>query len=128
MKRLPLAFFTTAVLCGLTGMGWGMLMAKSENFTMAPAHAHLNLLGWVTLSLMGGFYALAGERAPTRIGWINYLLSTLGVLVTIPSLARLLSGDKAATPIVAAGSGIVFLGMIAFLVAVLSLWRAPKSA
>jgi hypothetical protein len=127
MRRLPLVFFTTAVLCGLFGMGWGMLMARSEDFAMAPAHAHLNLLGWVSLSLMGGFYALAGERAPTRIGWVNYGLSTIGLAIMIPALARLLDGDKAARPVVAAASGIVFLGMFTFLIAVLSLWRAPKT-
>ena len=33
-----------------------------------PAHAHLNLLGWVTLSLMGGFYALSGKGAPAGPG------------------------------------------------------------
>jgi hypothetical protein len=126
MPRLSLAFFSTGALCGLAGMGWGAFMAAHEDFTLAPAHAHLNLLGWVALSLMGTFYALAGARAPLRLGWINFALSNLGVVVTIPALARMLAGDKAATPFVQAGTGIVILGMLTFVAAILSLWAPPK--
>jgi len=45
MPRVSAAFFATGVICVLIGMGWGMYMGANENFTLAPAHAHLNLLG-----------------------------------------------------------------------------------
>lgn len=128
MKRLPLAFFTVATIYALCGMVWGMIMAKSEDFTQAPAHAHLNLLGWTTMGIMGGFYALAGERAPIRLGWTNFGLSTVGVIITIPALSKLLAGDKAIVPVVATGSGICFLGMLVFFASILTLWRTPKRA
>jgi len=126
MPRLSLAFFSVGALCGLFGMGWGAFMAAKEDFTLAPAHAHLNLLGWVALSIMGTFYALAGRRAPLRLGWINFAISTLGIVVIIPSLAMMLAGDKAATPFVQAGTMIVILGMLTFVAAILSLWAAPR--
>jgi hypothetical protein len=128
MSRLPLAFFTAAVIYGLAGMAWGAYMGATENFTLAPAHAHLNLLGWVTLSLMGGFYALAGPRAPVRLGWINFLISNVGLLILIPALMKLLLGQASATPIVMAGTMITILGMLTFAAAVLSLWATPKAA
>jgi hypothetical protein len=128
MKRLPLAFFTTAALSALVGMGWSMVMTKSNDFTMAPAHAHLNLLGWATLAIMGGFYALAGERVPRAIGWINFALSSVAMVVSIPALARLPGGDKSANPMVAGGSGLAFAGIAAFFIAVVVSWRTPKSA
>jgi len=77
---------------------------------------------------MGAFYALAGARAPRRLGWINFGLSNLGVLITIPALARMLAGDKGVTPFVQAGTGIVILGMLTFVAAISSLWAAPKVA
>jgi hypothetical protein len=126
MPRLSLAFFTAAVIYGICGMLWGAYMASTDIFTLATAHAHLNLLGWVTLSLMGGFYALAGERAPMRLGWINFAISNLGLLILIPSLAKLLAGDKAFEGIVAVGTMVTILGMLTFVVAVLSLWARPK--
>jgi hypothetical protein len=128
MPRLSLAFFSAGAVCGLIGMGWGSFMGAHEDFTLAPAHAHLNLLGWVALSLMGTFYALAGARAPLRLGWINFALSGLGVVVTIPALAKMLSGDKTVIPILMGGEGLVILGMLVFLAAILSLWAKPKAA
>ena len=71
MPRLSLAFFSAAVVYGVIGMVWGGVMGAHNDFVTAPAHAHLNLLGWVGLALMGTFYALAGPRAPIRLGWIN---------------------------------------------------------
>jgi hypothetical protein len=102
-------------------------MAASQDFTLAPAHAHLNLLGWVTLAVMGGFYTLAGPRAPVRLGWINFSLSVLGVIVVIPALVALLSGHKGAEPIVITGTALTILGMLAFAAAVLSMWARPKA-
>ncbi len=39
---------------------------------------------------MGTFYQLSGKSG--RLGWINYALSTAGVIVMIPFLVLLLSG------------------------------------
>ncbi|HEY7901427.1 MAG TPA: hypothetical protein VIC25_09600 [Caulobacteraceae bacterium] len=128
MPRLSLAFFATGALCALVGMVWGIQMASTENFTEAPAHAHLNLLGWASLAIMGGFYALAGDRAPRRLGWINYALSAAGVIVTIPSLALLLATGGKSNLGVVIGPFLVLGGMIAFLAAVIAVWRRPAVA
>jgi hypothetical protein len=128
MSKLSLAFFTTAAVCALAGMLWGIHMGITDNFTLAPAHAHLNLVGWTTLALMGGFYALAGERAPRRLGWINYGLSAVGVVVMIPSLAILLATTGKTNPGVILGSLLTLAGMATFLAAVLTVWRAPSPA
>ena len=82
MNRLALAFFSTGALCVLGGMIWGVIMASSNDHSMMPAHAHLNLMGWATLALMGTFYALSGRQ--DRLGWANYWTSTLPVVVSIP--------------------------------------------
>ncbi len=75
---------------------------------------------------MGTFYALAGARAPVRLGWINFALSGLDVLVTIPALAKMLSGDKGVLPFVQAGEELVILGMLTFIAAIASLWAEPR--
>ena len=46
--------FQAAVLFVLAGMVWGLQMAHAA----FPAHAHLNLLGWVSLFLFGIYYHL----------------------------------------------------------------------
>jgi hypothetical protein len=126
MPRLPLAFFSAAALCALGGMVWGVMMASSNDHAMMPAHAHLNLMGWATLALMGGFYALTGKGG--RLGWTNFVLSAGGVVVAIPSLALLLAGNKAAEGGAVAGSVLALLGMLTFVVVVFSGWRDAKTA
>ncbi|WP_395671704.1 hypothetical protein [Phenylobacterium sp.] len=121
MNRLALAFFTAAAVAAMAGMLWGVVMGATHDHSLSPAHAHLNLLGWATLALMGTFYALTGRAG--RLGWINFGLSTLGVAVMIPTLALRLGGDAGAEPGVIAGSLLAVLGMATFLVVVLSSWR-----
>jgi hypothetical protein len=126
MNRLSLAFFTAGALCALGGMIWGAYMGATEDFTLSPAHAHLNLVGWATLALMGTFYAVAGKAG--RLGWLNFGLSTLGVVLMIPSLALYLRGDSAAQSGLMAGTLATILGMLAFVASVLSHWGKAKPA
>jgi hypothetical protein len=108
-------------------MIWGIQMGMAGDLTLAPAHAHLNLVGWTSLALMGGFYALAGDRAPRQLGWINYGLSAAAVPVMIPSLALLLSTTNKPNAGVIIGSLLALAGMASFLISV-AVWRAPKPA
>lgn len=125
MPRVSLAFFTAATLCGMAGMVWGAMMGASEDFSLSPAHAHLNLVGWATLALMGIFYALA--RSGGRLAWANFALSAGGVALMVPSLALYLQGSKPAAAGLQAGTALVILGMLVFLVTVLSRWTKPAA-
>jgi hypothetical protein len=126
MSRLPLAFFSAAVLCALAGMVWGAIMGSSQDFTLAPAHAHLNLVGWASLALMGTFYQLSGKGG--RIGWINFALSTTGAVTMTPFIAMKLSGNNSAEIGIIVGSSLAILGMLTFLAVVFSAWRDAKAA
>jgi hypothetical protein len=125
MSRLPLAFFTAAALCAVGGMIFGIVMASSGDFTLMPAHAHLNLVGWASLALMGAFYQLSG--AGGRVGWINFWLSTVGVVIMIPSLSFFLLGKTTIEPVVEVASVTALLGMLTFLSVVLSQWKTPRT-
>ena len=45
-----------AVLYGLGGMVMGEIMAASGDHSQMPVHAHINVLGWVSLAIFGFFY------------------------------------------------------------------------
>ncbi len=111
-------FFRFGVLAVLGGMGLGMWMGEQENFTLAPVHAHLNLVGFVLPFIFGLFYrsfpAVAGGLLPR----IHLVLSILGVLMMIPSLALLLLGDKTYAPVLIAGEVSTALGMLIFAIQV----------
>ncbi|MFO1249069.1 MAG: hypothetical protein U1E93_12845 [Alphaproteobacteria bacterium] len=124
MPRVSAAFFMTgAILLGL-GMCWGIVMAITQNFALAPAHAHLNLLGWVTMAIYGAFYALTRESYSPRLAWTNYICATLGVIIMIPALGIMLgTGNTALEPLVGIGS---LLSLIALLVFAVSAFRELK--
>lgn len=121
MPRVSATFFTLSCICLAAGMLWGMHMAQSSDFTMAPAHAHLNLLGGVLSAIFGTFYALTRETYSPRLAWINFLLSLIAVVVTIPALAMLLAtnDDPKYGPITGAGSGVMLLSLLVFTLSVL---------
>jgi len=116
MPRVSAAFFTFGVVCVLTGMGWGMYMGAANDVTMAPAHAHLNLLGWVTMALYGTFYALTRQTMSPRLAWANFIVSGLGVLVLIPSLTLFLGhgNEPKYIPVMVVGEVLTVLGMLIF--------------
>lgn len=79
-----------SVLVLLLGMVAGIVMGIQQNFLLAPAHAHLNLIGGVMLFLFGLYYRLvpsAGERALARIqGWLHMIggiLFPVGIGITL---------------------------------------------
>lgn len=123
MSKISLAFFGAAVVYALIGMVLGVIMGASGDHTLSPVHAHINLLGWATLALMGAFYGIAGERTPQRIAWINFLVSNVGNLVTLPLLAMLMLGDQSVIPVMAVGEVLLVLGMVIFAYAIFTVGR-----
>ena len=116
MPRVSAAFFAIGVIYVLAGMLWGMHMGEANDFVMAPAHAHLNLLGWVTMGLYGTFYALTQKTMSPKLAWTNFAISALGVLVMIPSLALFLGNgnDPKFIPGMVGGEVLTVLGMLVF--------------
>ncbi|MDB5449140.1 MAG: conserved hypothetical signal peptide protein [Phenylobacterium sp.] len=128
MSRISIAFFGTAVLYALAGMVLGIVMGASNDHSMAPVHAHMNLLGWASLAVMGAFYGIAGDRAPAKLAWANFTISNLGNLITLPLLAMLLKGDTAVVPVMAVGEILIVVGMVTFGAAVLTVGRTAPTA
>ncbi len=129
MPRVSAAFFATGVVCVLIGMLWGMHMGMTDDFTLAPAHAHLNLVGWVTMALYGTFYALTRGTMSVRLAWMNYFISLIGGITMIPALALYLSSnDSKFIPVMVVGEVLTVIGMLIFALAVFrELFRSRAS-
>ena len=74
--------FQAAVLFVLAGMVWGLQMAISDDHSAFPAHAHLNLLGWVSLFLFGIYYRLHASLDESRVALIQVWIWIIGTVVT----------------------------------------------
>jgi hypothetical protein len=121
MPRVALWFFAVAPLYVLVGMSFGIFMGITQDFSLAPAHAHLNLLGWVTMALYGTFYALARE-ASRKLAWTTFWLNNIAVCVMFPSLAMVLKfGDQSSFTMPLALSEFLLVGaMLSFTISVWS--------
>ena len=128
MPKVSLAFFATGCLFVLVGMGMGTWMGSTQQFTLSPVHAHLNLIGWATMGLMGTFYALAGERTPRKLAWANYGLITVGILILAPALATMLLGQTRFLPFLILSEFLIIGGTLCFLASIVMVWRRSSSA
>jgi len=130
-NRWPHAFFASAAFYAMVGVCWGLAMGMTKNHATYSAHAHLNLLGWVSLAMMGAYYATVGQDVSGKIKAANFVVSNLGVLLMIPGLFMYLgqAGPPALFgPMIGVGSLLVVLGFFVFgATVILGLFRAPAS-
>lgn len=124
MPHVAQLFFKTAVVFLIVGIAMGLHMSMSGNHDVIGAHAHTNLLGWVTSALFGGYYALNPAKADSRLATVHFWVYTTGVAVMVPSLYMFLRGFPAMEPLVAISSLVTFAGVLVFAVTV---FRAPAA-
>jgi cbb3-type cytochrome oxidase subunit 1 len=113
MKASSLSFFA-AVIAVLVGMSWGIVMAISQDHSAMPAHAHLNLLGWVSLFLFGIFYRLHPALEIARIALIQVCVWIIGTIILTIGVAMLHAGNKAGEPFAGIGSFVLLGDMLLF--------------
>lgn len=114
-----LAFFCclSAAIYALIGMGLGMHMAAGHDYLLAPAHAHLNLLGWVSMAIYGLFYHSVPRSAASLPAKIHVAIATIGLWIMIPGIAIAITGGTEAFAII--GSLLTILGMALFAVIII---------
>jgi cbb3-type cytochrome oxidase subunit 1 len=112
---IPSLFFRTAILLAIAGILLGIFMGVNQDFRLAHMHAHLNLLGWVSFFIFGGFYALAPRAAEGVLPKVHYTLCLIGLLVFMAGLIGIgLSGDLTLAPLAAVGSLLILAGFLTF--------------
>ena len=113
MKASSLCF-KAAVLFVLAGMAWGMQMAISQDHAAYPAHAHLNLLGWVSLFLIGLFYRLHPALERARLAFVQIWIWIVGVIIQAIGVGLVHTGNPKAEPAAAGGSLLVVAATLLF--------------
>ena len=126
MRGPALLFFATGAICALAGMAWGIQMSATHDHTLSPAHGHLNLIGFVAMSIFGAYYALTPRAAAGWLARLHYGLTLVAVLVLVPAIVSAISGTGEAAA--KAGSLLAFMAMATFLVVVLRHGVGPETA
>jgi uncharacterized membrane protein len=113
------SLFRISVSLGLTGIILGIVMGIRQDFVLMPAHAHLNLLGFVTMFLSALYYRVVPEAAASGLARYQAVVSVAGAVVFPIGIACvLLGGHDRFEPVVVAGALTVLLGMALFAVIV----------
>lgn len=113
MKASSLSF-RAAVLFVIAGMAWGISMAISNDHAAMPAHAHLNLLGWVSLFLFGIFYFLHPAVDRSRTAMVQVVIWIVATVILTVGVGLVHTGHAVGDPIAAIGSLVVLGDMLLF--------------
>ena len=103
-----------AIVYLIAGVGIGIAMGATENFTLRPVHAHINLLGWTTLALAGLIYTVYPKAGASRLARIHFWLHNTALPAMMGSLAAFLLGHPGAVPILVASEIAAAAGVIVF--------------
>jgi hypothetical protein len=106
--------FKLAVVFVIIGMAMGIWMAASGDHAVMPAHAHLNLLGWVSLFLFGIYYERRPSLDASRIALAQVGLWSVGTVILTIAVAAIYLGYPAADPVAGVASVIVLIAMLIF--------------
>lgn len=113
-------FLRLAVVYVLLGVGLGIVMAASHNYTLTPVHAHLNLLGWASMALFGLWYRSAPSAAETRLAKIHFWMHNIALPIQMVTLAMFVGGNNSVEPVLGLVSIVIGIGFGCFAV---NLWR-----
>lgn len=122
--NIGLKWIKMAAIYLVVGVSLGIHMGKSHEFLLAPVHAHINLLGWATMALMGILHHLFAAQLANKLAQVQFWLHQLGTPVMLASLAMMLTGNAAMEPVVGIASIVVGVSVLVFLVNVLRNLRA----
>jgi hypothetical protein len=108
------AWFRVAIVYFVVAVALGIVMGASGDHTLIAVHAHLNLLGWVAMTL----FALIGMAHPAitegPIATAQFWLHNIGVPVMLGALALRLKGYTAVEPVIGLASIVVGIGVLLF--------------
>ncbi|HEY8609545.1 MAG TPA: hypothetical protein VIM12_20705 [Noviherbaspirillum sp.] len=103
-----------AVLYLIVGVGLGIVMGASQNFTLRPVHTHVNLLGWATMALAGVIYSVFPQAGNSRLGRAHFWLANLSLPAMLVGLGLVVSGQRQFTPLLAVAETVAAIGILVF--------------
>lgn len=113
-SRAGIIWIKLAVLYLILGISLGIAMGASQNFTLRPVHAHVNLLGWTTMALAGLIYSVFPQAGASRLARVHFWLLNLALPVMMGALSMLLLGHVAVAPVLAIAEITGALAIVAF--------------
>jgi len=118
-------YFRIAMVWILVGVTLGIGMAATHDHSLFPAHAHINLLGWVSMGIFAFFYRLWPHAAATKLAKIQFWTYVPAHVVQMIALVILLRGNAGIEPVLAIASIVVGAAFVMFVV---NAWKFTVSS
>ena len=113
MKNVDLKFLLLAAIMLTAGVGLGIRMGIVHDFSLAPVHAHINLVGWASLALFGIAYRLYPAMAGSRLAGLHFILAAPAAIMFPIGIALSILADR---PLVAIVASLLWMaGVLLFL-------------
>jgi peptidoglycan/LPS O-acetylase OafA/YrhL len=111
--RVHVVFIGLGLIFLVVGMAFGMWMGINQDFQYAAAHAHWNLVGFVTSAIYGLTHRAYPKLAESRLTWIQCVLHVIGVLIFAPGIVIAVAMDNPVAAIV--GGNVLILAALMFM-------------
>ena len=110
-------FLLIGTLYLLTGVTLGMYMGGSGDHSMAPVHAHINLLGFTLMAVFAFAYKLFPAMGNSKLALVHFWLHQIGVIILIVLLFLLFTGniaEQSMFPLAPLSEALVWIGVAVF--------------
>ena len=105
--RLAAAYFAVGVMLGVA-------MGASGDHSLFPVHAHINLLGWVSMALFGLIGTVHPSITEERVAAAQFWMHNVGVPVMLVALTLRIKGFPSAEPLIGVASIVVGCSVLLF--------------
>lgn len=119
-QRLSSQLLKIAVLYALFGIGLGVVMAASMNFTYRGIHVHANLVGWVSMVVMALAYRLIPAMETHVLAKVQFWAHNLGLPIMLVGIFGVLGNLPFGAPCAGVGSIVVAVAFICFAI---NVWK-----
>ena len=125
MKRIDAIYVAIGIVYLVVGMVLGIVMGTRQDFQLAPVHAHLNLVGFVSHSVFGLVHRVWPTLRAGVLAGIQFWLFVLGTPLFVAGIAVSILGGVIWLAVI--GSILVLLGALVFLVMMLRAGLTPET-
>jgi hypothetical protein len=124
--RHDLGFLLIAAASLVTGVSVGIYMGVTHDFRLTPVHAHINLLGWVSLALFGLAYRSYPELGRSWTAALHIALCGPSAVLLPAGIARAIIYDA---PDLAICAALLWLaGCVTFLIKVAAMVSSDSTS
>lgn len=118
-------YLRLSVIYIVLGVTLGNVMGATGDHSLHPVHAHINLLGWVGMSIFAFFYRAFPAAAMGKLARVQFWIYVPGTVVQMVTLTLLIRGNAEMEKILGPASMLVG---VTFLLFAIQVWQQTASA